>query len=195
MSDDEFEFYCLLAIFLSAIFPLVLFLLCVIERLLSGVTRGTYMFLRFGYYEPYRWQPPEPIHLSCAETLRRRSLNEHFLRAGMTGARTIRNYDPSEVAAYRRAEELLKSQLLPKEYEQLLHDGYLRVESPGYPERTYLIPRIRGPVRVFENGKQIMRLCVGPPNEDAIPAADIVLMHKLMIEGNEEEYLMTANTF
>jgi len=38
-----------------------------------------------------------------------------------------------------------------------------------------------------------MRLCVGPV--DPLPDADVVLIHKLMIEANEDEYLKAANVF
>ncbi|MBW3625130.1 MAG: hypothetical protein KY468_17170 [Armatimonadetes bacterium] len=95
--------------------------------------------------------------------------------------------------AERKAEELLQSQLSPDEYHQLITQGYLRVQSPAVPNRTYLIPRFRGLVRMYEQGRQVKRLCVGPV--DQVPDADVVLMHKLMIEGNEEEYLETANVF
>jgi len=95
--------------------------------------------------------------------------------------------------AERRAEELLQSQLSPEEWHQLVTQGYLRVQSPSKSSRTYLIPRYRGLVRVYEQGRSVMRLCVGPV--EAMPDHDVVLMHKLMIEGNEEEYLKTANVF
>jgi hypothetical protein len=95
--------------------------------------------------------------------------------------------------AERKAEELLQSHLTPEEYHQLLTQGYLRVQSPSVPNRTYLVPRYRGLVRVYEQGRATKRLCVGPV--ETVPDADVVLMHKLMIEGNEEEYLKTANVF
>ncbi len=95
--------------------------------------------------------------------------------------------------AERRAEALLRRFLTEEEYQQLLCQGYLRVQSPHYPNRVYLIPRYRGLVRVYESGRAVMRLCVGPV--EPIPDADVVLMHKLMIEGNEEEYLKIANIF
>jgi hypothetical protein len=38
-----------------------------------------------------------------------------------------------------------------------------------------------------------MALCVQPI--DPVPDGDVVMMHKLMIEGNEEEYLRIANRF
>jgi len=46
-------------------------------------------------------------------------------------------------------------------------------------------------VEVYDEGKLTMRLCVEPL--ERLPAADVVLMHKLMIEGNEERYLHEAN--
>lgn len=95
--------------------------------------------------------------------------------------------------AERRAEALLRRFLTEEEYQQLLCQGYLRVPSPHYPNRVYLIPRYRGLVRVYESGRAVMRLCVGPV--EPLPDADVVLMHKLMIEGNEEEYLKIANIF
>jgi hypothetical protein len=100
---------------------------------------------------------------------------------------------PQREDAERKAEQLLQTQLTPDEYHQLISQGYLRVQSPRYPSRTYLIPRYRGLVRVYEQGRSVMRLCVGPVEQ--MPDADVVLMHKLMIEGNEEEYLKTANVF
>jgi hypothetical protein len=48
-------------------------------------------------------------------------------------------------------------------------------------------------VKVYEGGVPIMALCVQPV--DPVPDGDVVLMHKLMIEGNEEEYLRIANRF
>ena len=100
---------------------------------------------------------------------------------------------PHRADAEQKAEQLLQSQLSPEEYHQLVTQGYLRVQSPSVPHRTYLIPRYRGLVRVYEQGRSVMRLCVGPV--EPVPDADVVLMHKLMIEGNEEEYLKTANVF
>ena len=55
------------------------------------------------------------------------------------------------------------------------------------------MPRHQGQVKVFESGVPVMALCVQPV--EPIPDGDVVLMHKLMIEGNEEEYLRIANRF
>jgi hypothetical protein len=100
---------------------------------------------------------------------------------------------PKRADAERRAEALLRQMLTEEEYQQLVCQGYLKVQSPSVPQRTYLIPRYRGLVRVYESGKSVMRLCVGPV--DPVPDADVVLIHKLMIEGNEDEYLRSANVF
>ena len=91
----------------------------------------------------------------------------------------------------RRAESLLRQLLTKDEYRQLNHQGFLAVSSPNHPRRVYRIPRRPGQVSVFENGKLIMNLCVQPTK--VLPAADVVGMHKLMIQGNEPEYLQVAN--
>jgi len=100
---------------------------------------------------------------------------------------------PKRADAERRAEVLLRQMLTEEEYQQLSSQGYLKVPSPTVSNRVYLIPRYRGLVRVHESGKPVMRLCIGPV--EPVPDADVVLMHKLMIEGNEEDYLRTANIF
>ena len=38
-----------------------------------------------------------------------------------------------------------------------------------------------------------MRLCVQPV--ESLPDADVVVLHKLMIEANEESYLQKANKY
>jgi hypothetical protein len=95
--------------------------------------------------------------------------------------------------AQERAEALLHRILTDDEYRQLSRRGYLEVPSPSRPRRVYRIPRHQGQVRVYEGGVPIMALCV--QSVEPIPDGDVVLMHKLMIEGNEEEYLRIANRF
>jgi hypothetical protein len=46
---------------------------------------------------------------------------------------------------------------------------------------------------VIEQGRHEANLCLQPL--DAVPDADIVVIHKLMIEADEETYRQTANTF
>jgi hypothetical protein len=95
--------------------------------------------------------------------------------------------------AERRAMGFLRELLTPDEYQQLSWLGYLDVHSPSISQRIYRVPRSRGYVQVYENGRAIMRLCVQPM--DHLPDADVIIMHKLMIEGNEEHYLQKANKY
>lgn len=98
------------------------------------------------------------------------------------------------VAAERSAEILLHEQLTPGQYRQLCDSGYLDITSAGHMGRTYRIPRGPGQVLVLEHGHVTERLCVQPAN-GGLPEADVVLMHKLLIEADEETYLHTANHF
>jgi hypothetical protein len=95
------------------------------------------------------------------------------------------------VEAERRAEQLLKDILPEPDFAQLTRRGFLEVRSPTFPTRTYLIPERQGPVTVYEHGRPIMRLCI--QCVERVPDHDTVAMHKLMIEGNEQEYLRIAN--
>lgn len=90
-----------------------------------------------------------------------------------------------------QADKLLTDILTNDEYYQLRRRGYLEVFSPSNPNRIYRIPRNRGRVEVIESGKSVMVLCVQPTS--LVPDDDVILMHKLMIEGNEQEYLSLAN--
>ena len=69
----------------------------------------------------------------------------------------------------------------------------MRVPSPARPSRTYRVPRHRGQVQVHERGVLIELLCLQAV--EPIPDGDAVLMHRLMIQGNEAEYLRIANHF
>jgi hypothetical protein len=95
--------------------------------------------------------------------------------------------------AERRAASLLHDVLTPEQCHQLAWRGYLEVRSPSEPERVYRVPRTRGYIQVLEHGRAVMRLCVQPV--ESLPDADIVVLHKLMIEANEENYLQKANKY
>ncbi len=95
--------------------------------------------------------------------------------------------------AERRAADLLRDILTPEQIHQLVWRGYLEVPSPTEPQRIYRVPKGRGYVQVIENGRAVMRLCVQPV--ECLPDADIVVLHKLMIEANEENYLQKANKY
>jgi hypothetical protein len=93
--------------------------------------------------------------------------------------------------AERRAERMLRDIIGEPSFQQFIRRGYLEVRSPSFPTRVYLVPERQGPVTVCEFGKPVMRLCV--QCVDRVPDYDAVAMHKLMIEGNEQEYLRVAN--
>jgi hypothetical protein len=95
--------------------------------------------------------------------------------------------------AERKAADLLRDLLTPEQVRQLLWQGYLEIPSPTEPHRVYRVPRAKGYVQVVENGRAIMRLCLQPV--ESLPDADVVVLHKLMIEANEEMYLQKANKY
>jgi len=95
--------------------------------------------------------------------------------------------------AERRATDLLRDILTPEQLRQLLWRGYLEISSPTSPQRVYRVPKSRGYVQVIENGRGTMRLCLQPT--ERLPDADLVVLHKLMIEANEEMYLESANKY
>lgn len=95
--------------------------------------------------------------------------------------------------AERRAADLLRDILTPEQLRQLIWRGYLEIPSPSAPQRVYRVPRTKGYVQVFENGRATMRLCLQPV--ECLPDADVVILHKLMIEANEENYLQKANKY
>ena len=96
-----------------------------------------------------------------------------------------------QAEAERRAEVLVREVVGEAAFAQMTRRGYLEVRSPTFPSRVYLVPERQGPVTVCEHGRPIMRLCV--QTVERVPDHDTVVMHKLMIEGNEREYLRIAN--
>lgn len=99
----------------------------------------------------------------------------------------------SQRLAERHAHDLLVSLLTDAEYAQLIAHSYLEVRSPSLPGRVYRVPAHGGQVTVYQDGRAVTRLCVGPLR--ALPDDDVIAMHKLMIEGDEHEYLARANHF
>jgi hypothetical protein len=91
------------------------------------------------------------------------------------------------------AETLLRDLLSPLQYRQVRAKGYLEVPSPTYPGRIYLVPRGPGQVAVLEGGQVVESLCVHPVGQ--LPEADLLLVHKLLIEADESSYLQAANHF
>ena len=98
------------------------------------------------------------------------------------------------VPAERTAEALLRHVLTEQEYRSLCYNGYLEVPSATHTGRTYRVPRGPGQVLVVEGGRVMERLCLQPA-AGGLPEADVVVMHKLLIESDERTYLLTANHF
>lgn len=96
-------------------------------------------------------------------------------------------------SAERRAASLLRDMLTIEQCRQLAWRGYLEVPSPSSAQRVYRVPRTKGYVQVLENGHAVMRLCIQPV--ECLPDADVVVLHKLMIEADEELYLQKANKY
>jgi hypothetical protein len=97
------------------------------------------------------------------------------------------------LSAEHRARLLLREMLAPAEYQQLIRFGYLEVPSPKIEHRTYRIPGAGGLVKVFDRGSAVMELCLQPA--EPLPDGDVIVLHKLMITANEDEYLAKANRF
>ena len=91
------------------------------------------------------------------------------------------------------AEAVLREILDEREYRQLTQRGYVDVASPHDAERIYRIPSYCGLVCVYEHGTAVRELCV--QSVEPLPSADVVVMHKLMIQGNELEYLARARQY
>lgn len=92
-----------------------------------------------------------------------------------------------------RSSELLRDVLNEHEYQQLTQQGYVDVASHIHEGRLYRIPRYEGRILVYEDGRVKSELCIQPVTP--LPANDVVALHKLMIEGNEQGYLARANEF
>jgi two-component system, response regulator PdtaR len=93
--------------------------------------------------------------------------------------------------AEQRAEALLSEFLTEAERRQLAQEGYIETPSTLMPGRCYRIPRSGRSPLVYEHGRPVYRLCVGPV--EPLPSADLVLCHLLLIRSDEMHYLATAN--
>ncbi len=94
-------------------------------------------------------------------------------------------------SADRRARQLLRAVLTHEQYRQLIRRGYIDIPSPSEPQRVYRVPQAHGRVYVIENERLQASLCLQPL--DWVPDDDLVVIHKLMIEADEETYLQKAN--
>ncbi|HET8629883.1 MAG TPA: hypothetical protein VFL91_20880 [Thermomicrobiales bacterium] len=96
-------------------------------------------------------------------------------------------------AARARAARTLAALLTAEERAQLRRRGYLAVPSRAVPGRVYRIPRGGDRVEVYEGGRHVATLCVEPAAP--LPAPERVLLHKLLLEGDERAYLRAARAF
>jgi hypothetical protein len=95
--------------------------------------------------------------------------------------------------AEQRANELLKSVIGEEAYKTLLDEWYLHVGSPNCEWRKYAIPLHKDRRILFWDEKGHYELCIAPASD--VPAADRVLTHYFMIQGDEEAHLRIANFF
>lgn len=95
--------------------------------------------------------------------------------------------------AEQRARTLLRSLVGDDEFERVIKRGYLDVPSGLFPGRIYRVPYFQGMINVIEGGIATMQLCLVPTRW--VPDPDVVIIHKLLIEGDEERYLRLANRF
>jgi hypothetical protein len=93
--------------------------------------------------------------------------------------------------AARRADLLVREVLSAAELAELDERGYLEVPSRTWPARRYRVPAWPGWVIVVEDGRAVSWLCLRPTR--ALPPRELVVVHKLMLEGAEQEYLRLAN--
>lgn len=117
----------------------------------------------------------------------------YISRVPLPGLSRWRDSVGEHLSADGRARALMREMLSDSEYQQLIKFGYLEVSSPTNAERVYRIPGAGGLVRVYERGTAIMELCLQPV--EPLPEGDVIVLHKLMIQGNEQEYLAKANHF
>jgi hypothetical protein len=94
--------------------------------------------------------------------------------------------------SYRRSRDLLRALVGEQAYRTMQSRMFLAVPSPHHPGRVYYVPTYgQGMVTVFENDRCIGSLCLQPVRP--LPSGDWIIMHKLMIEADEEAYLARAN--
>jgi hypothetical protein len=108
-------------------------------------------------------------------------------------ARAPNSASTRRLGARQRSETLLRALVGAEAYARSIACGYLETLSPQDPQRVYRIPWKRGFVRVVERGQLVESLCIGP--RWRLPAADVLVTHKLLIEADEQRYLAIANHF
>jgi hypothetical protein len=108
---------------------------------------------------------------------------------GVFGA-ILRPAGAEEDAAWQRAEDLLADSLTPAQHASYRQKGYIDVPSTLIPGRTYRVDGWR-PVAVHDRGRFVGAVCIRP--REHLPAPDVLLARKLMIEGAEKQFLHAGN--
>jgi hypothetical protein len=93
--------------------------------------------------------------------------------------------------AKRRAEALVRRVLSETEQVQMRREGFLEVPSQIVSGRMYRIPRRGSPVAVLEPDGHVKYLCLQP--ETPVAGPELVVVHKLLLEGAERDYWRRAN--
>jgi hypothetical protein len=112
---------------------------------------------------------------------------DQLARSEWARARADERSGPAE----QRAEALLREYLSPAEWAQLTTQGFVELPSTLTRGRAYRIPRHGGRPLVYERGRLVCQLCAGPI--EPLPRADLVLLHLVLLRGDEVGYLATAN--
>jgi hypothetical protein len=93
--------------------------------------------------------------------------------------------------AARRADALVRRVLSPQEYADLRRQGFFEIPSRIAPGRVYSIPLRGSPVAVLEPDGRLVYLCLQPV--EPIPARELVVIDKLLLEADEAAYWQRAN--
>jgi len=93
--------------------------------------------------------------------------------------------------AAHRADLLIREFLSSEELAELEERGCLVVASRAHPGRLYRVPAWPGWITVLQDGRPIAWLCLRPTR--ALPPRELVIVHKLMLEADEEAYWRLAN--
>jgi hypothetical protein len=116
---------------------------------------------------------------------------EHALDYGENTWDVVLGWLRSRYTANRRATALARRLLSEDEQAQLRREGFLEVQSQEVRGRTYRIPRRGSPVAVLEPDGRVSYLCLQP--ETPLAAPELVVVHKLLLEGAERDYWQKAN--
>jgi hypothetical protein len=97
----------------------------------------------------------------------------------------------AERRASRRAEDLVRHVLSDREYAQLRRESFLEVRSRRVPGRRYRIPAGGSPVAALEPDGRLLYLCLQPALP--VPRQELLVIQKLLLEGDEDEFWRRAN--